>query len=265
MFPAEITETVERSYPSDEGSLLSYWDRDREAVKRMRWSGAYFLFHLVTGQETKCYDMVDVTGLVIIDGHADVRSQRTKLIPTMDDRVGLQGKLVARMGDRVGLQGILLQLDAGEVVTKVQGILLQPVAGARIHFCSLIQVQFHLEEHMLLYSSTSPINRLTIGGVVLSVDSTQVLLLMLILGIILYLGLSPQLVSVLTQRIEKQKHLIHFKKVIQLLKYIQLQIILCHCPFARRLSADCREYYIFFILPVIWVVLQGCCFSCNLE
>jgi hypothetical protein len=43
MFPAEITETVERSYPSDEGSLLSYWDRDREAVKRMRWSGAYFL------------------------------------------------------------------------------------------------------------------------------------------------------------------------------------------------------------------------------
>jgi hypothetical protein len=55
LFPAEITETVERSYPSDEGSLLSYWDRDREAVKCMRWSGAYFLFHLVTGQETKCY------------------------------------------------------------------------------------------------------------------------------------------------------------------------------------------------------------------
>jgi hypothetical protein len=170
--------------------------------------------------------MEDVTGLVIIDGHADVRRQQTKLVATMDDRVGLQGKLVARMGDRVGLQGILLQLDAGEVVTKVQGILLQPVAGALIHFCSLIQVQFHLEEHMLLYSSTSPINRLTIGGVVLSADSTQVLLLMLILGIVLYLCPSPQLVSVLTQRFLKQNHLIHFKKVIQLLKYIQLQIIL---------------------------------------
>jgi hypothetical protein len=116
--------------------------------------------------------MEDVTGLVIIGGHAGVRRQRTKLVPTMDDRVGLQGKLVARMGDRVGLQGILLQLDAGKVVTKVQGILLQPVAGALIHFCSLIHVQFHLEEHMLLYSSTSPINRLTIGGGVLSVDTS---------------------------------------------------------------------------------------------
>jgi hypothetical protein len=70
----------------------------------------------------------------------------------------------------------------------------------------------------------------------------------IVLEAVLPVDLNPSLVSVLTQRIEKQKYVIYTKKIIQFLQYISWKVILYYCPCASSLSADLMEYFLLLVV-----------------